>query len=206
MNLVNNDRMTRIISVVLSVMFGVLFISLVADAVTSLSATTITLENGETITNDTDGTIQLLGVSSTTSVTLLNGETITNATDGVVQITATTLKLVGTASTSALIVGDEPAAPTIEGLVHGYCSFGNITVTASTTAYFTCTATPAGSLVENDRVFVQATGTLDTGFIFEAASTTGVSSIQIRVRNISGELAAPDGTMGAASINFWAVR
>ena len=44
----------------------------------------------------------------TTSLTLLNGETITNATDGEVQITATTLKLIGTASTSALIVGDEP--------------------------------------------------------------------------------------------------
>lgn len=171
--------MTKIISVALTVIFGVLLVSIAVDATTSLSGTTITLENSETISNGTNGTITL---------------------------TADVMKLVGTASTSAITVGDEPAAPTINGMVFGYCSFGNTTVTASSTAYFNCTAIPAGALVENDRVFVQATGTLDTGFVFEAASTTGVSTIQIRVRNVSGELAAPDTTMGAASINFWAVR
>ena len=48
------------------------------------TTTSITLLNGETITNATDGTIQLLGIASTTSITLLNGETITNGTDGTI--------------------------------------------------------------------------------------------------------------------------
>src|SRR3989339_1286495 len=45
---------------------------------------TITLSNGETIDNATDGYIQLSGIASTTSLTLLNGETITNANNGVI--------------------------------------------------------------------------------------------------------------------------
>ena len=119
------------------------------------TTTILTLLNGEIISNTTDGVIQLGGVASTTSLTLLNGETITNATDGEVQITATTLKLIGTASTSAIKVGDEPAAPTINGMVFGYCSFGNVNITASTTEGFaSCTTEPAGALLANDRVFV----------------------------------------------------
>lgn len=169
------------------------------------TTTILTLLNGEVISNATNGVIQLGGVASTTSLTLLNGETITNATDGEVQITATTLKLIGTASTSALIVGDEPAAPTINGMVFGYCSFADVaSFTASTTKYADCTTTPAGALVAGDRVFVQATSSLDTGFIIEAASTTGVSTINLRVLNTGIQTA--DSTLGGTSINFWAVR
>ena len=188
------------------------------------STTSITLLNGETITNATDGTIALtgaltvsgvssftglstfLGGATTTILTLLNGETITNATDGEVQITATTLKLIGTASTSAIKVGDEPAAPTIEGMVFGYCSFADVTsFTASTTKYADCTATPAGALLAGDRVFVQATSSFDSMFVITAASTTGVSTINLRILN-TGLDGAADPTLGGTSINFWAVR
>lgn len=48
---------------------------------------TISLQNAETISNATDGVIQLGGIASTTSLTLLNGETITNATDGIITLT-----------------------------------------------------------------------------------------------------------------------
>ena len=87
--------MTKIISVVLAVMFGVLVVSFVANAVTTISGTSITLENNEVISNATDGVIQLGGIASSTSVTLLNGETITNATDGVITLTAATTSLSG---------------------------------------------------------------------------------------------------------------
>src|SRR3989338_10057075 len=51
------------------------------------TTTTLTLLNGEVISNATDGVIQMNGIASSTSITLLNGETITNATDGTVALT-----------------------------------------------------------------------------------------------------------------------
>jgi len=173
MNIINNDRMTKIISVVFAVVFGVLFVSLVADAVTTISGTTLTLENSETISNGTDGTITF-GPAGTI------------------------------ASTSAITVGDE-SVPTINGLSFGYCSFTDQTsFTATTTAYFDCTTTPTTALVAGDRVFVNATGSFETDFVIEAASTTGVSTIQLRVLN--GAFTTADATLNGTSINFWAVR
>lgn len=178
MNLVNNDKMTKVVSVILAVVFGVLVVSLVANAVTTISGTAITLENGETISNATDGTITL---------------------------TATNMKLVGTASTSAIRVGDEPAAPVINGLVHGYCTFTDVTLAASSTNGFAnCTSSLTDALVAGDRVFVQATSSFDQAFIITAASTTDANTIQLRILNTG--LGAPDGTLGGTSINFWAVR
>lgn len=152
------------------------------------------------------GLATFLGGATTTSLTLLNGETITNATNGTVTIGADNLVLVGTASTSAIKVGDEPAAPTINGMVFGYCSFTDVTsFTASTTKYADCTTTPAGALVAGDRVFVQATSSFDSMFVINAASTTGVSTINLRILN-TGLDGAADATLGGTSINFWAVR
>lgn len=217
----------RILSVVLTVLFGVLFVSLMVNAVTTISTNVDT--DGNLVV---DGTSTLTGLtsmiqasstrlsvhdtayfggtatSSFTSagvLTLTNGETIDNATNGVVTVTATTLKLVGTASTSAITVGDE-SVPTINGLSFGYCNFTDTTVTATSTNYFNCTTNTANTLVSGDRVFVQATSSFDTGFLIEAASTTGVSTINVRVRNVSGFLGAPDTTLGGTSLNFWAVR
>lgn len=169
------------------------------------TTTTLTLLNGEVISNATDGVVQTNGIASSTSVTLLNGETITNATDGTITFGATNTVLVGTASSSAIKVGDEPATPTINGLVFGYCSFADVTsFTASTTQFFDCTTTPAGALLTTDRVFVQATSSFDAPFIIQSASSTGVSTINLRVVNTG--LGTADATLGGASINFWAVR
>ena len=178
MDTINNNKTTRILSIILTVILGVLLVSVMVDAATTISGTTVTLENGETIGNGTDGTVT---------------------------VTADVLKLVGTASTSALIIGDEPAAPTINGLVHGYCSFTDVTLAASSTNGFTsCTTVPAGALVAGDRVFVQATSSFEQAFIITAASTTGVSTIQLRILNTG--LGTADGTLNGTSINFWAVR
>jgi len=155
-----------------------------------------------TSTFSTAGALTLIA-----DLTLQNGETISNSTNAVVSIggASDTVKILGTASTSALKVGDEPAAPTMNGMVFGYCSFGNVTLAASSTDGFAnCTTVPAGALVAGDRVFVQATSSFEAPYIITAASTTGVSTIQLRIMNTG--LGAADGTLGGTSINFWALR
>lgn len=140
-------------------------------------------------------------------LTLQNGEVISNSTNGTVSIggASDVVKVLGTASTSALKVGDEPAAPTINGMVFGYCSFSNVTLAASSTDGFAdCTTVPASALVAGDRVFVQATSSFEAPYVITAASTTGVSTIQLRIMNTG--LGAADGTLGGTSINFWALR
>ncbi len=142
-----------------------------------------------------------------TDLTLQNGEVISNSTNAVVSIggASDTLKILGTASTSALKVGDEPAAPTMNGMVFGYCSFSDVTLAASSTNGFAnCTATPAGALLANDRVFVQATSSFESQYVITAASTTDANTIQLRILNTGLGLA--DGTLSGTSVNFWALR
>lgn len=141
-------------------------------------------------------------------LTLQNGEVISNSTNGTVSIggASDVVKILGTASTSAIRVGDEPATPVINGMVLGYCSFADVTsFTASTTKYVDCTTTPTGALLTTDRVFVQATSSFDSPFVIQAASSTGVSTVNLRVLN-TGLDGAADTTLGGTSINFWAVR
>ena len=175
MNLVNNDKMTKVVSVILAVVFGVLVISLVANAVTTISGTSITLENGEIISNGTDGTIKL-GIAG-----------------NVVQI-------LGTASTSALKVGDE-AVSTINGIVTGYCVVAAVDVSAATTTYADCAS--ATGLLTGDKVFVQATGTLPIATVVTAASTTGADTIQLRFHAMAGATTIAANTV---TLWFWGVR
>ena len=87
------------------------------------SSTSITLLNGETITNATDGVVQINGIASSTSITLLNGETITNATDG-------TIQLGGIASTTSLTLLN---GETITNATDGTIQLGGIASTTSLT-------------------------------------------------------------------------
>ena len=178
MNIVNNDRITKIVSVVLTVIFGILIVSMAVDATTTVSGTTITLENGETIANGTNGTITL---------------------------TADVLKLVGTASTSAIRVGDEADATLINGIASGYCTIASVSVTASSTGTTLCSG--ATGVVSGDRVFVMATGTIPNNFVVQAASTSADAIIQIDVLNIP-TTTADSGTddTGIRSFWFWATR
>ncbi|MBI1974601.1 MAG: hypothetical protein HYS51_02010 [Candidatus Zambryskibacteria bacterium] len=227
MNLVNNDRMTKIISVVLAVVFGVLVVSLVADAVTTISTNVDT--DGNLVV---DGTSTLTGLTSmvqasstrfsvhdtayfggsaTTSITsagvitLTNGETIANATDGTVTITADVVKLVGTASSSAIRVGDEDSSTLINAIVSGYCTAASVAVAATSTGTLLCNS--ATGVDSGDRVFVTATSSLAGHFAITAASSSAADVIQIRVFN-EATTTADSGTddTGVNSFWFWATR
>ncbi|MFA6408124.1 MAG: hypothetical protein WCW36_01430 [Candidatus Paceibacterota bacterium] len=216
-------RSTRVLVLALAVV--------VAGAGVAQAATTISTNITTAGTLSVTGLATLLGGATTTQITLLSGDTIKNASasstviSGALQttgglsattgtfsgavssvgLTGTTGTFSGLASTSALKVGDEPAAPTINGMVFGYCSFGDVTLAASSTDGFaSCTTVPAGALVAGDRVFVQATSSFDQAFVITAASTTGVSTIQLRIMNTG--LGGADGTLGGTSVNFWALR
>lgn len=117
-----------------------------------------------------------------------------------------TLQVAGVASTSALKVGDEPGLTTINGLIFGYCTFPDTTgFTASTTKYVDCTTSTTGALATTDRIFVQATSSLNAAFTIQAASSTAANTINLRIRNDD-----TDGTTVTStninSVNFWAVR
>ncbi|MFH1255427.1 MAG: hypothetical protein V1667_03090 [bacterium] len=85
------------------------------------TTTSITLLNGETISNTTDGVISLMGIASTTSISLTNGETITNATNGAISFNDANLVTTGTLDvTGKLTFGGSATA----GILHGAGSAG----------------------------------------------------------------------------------
>ena len=140
-------------------------------------------------------------ITSAGVITLTNGETIANATNGDITLTATNLVLVGTASTSAVKVGDEPNATTINGMVAGYCTFPTVTITASTTGMASCA--DATGVASGDRIFVQATSSLPDVFVIQAASSTATDVIQVDITNLGFTVTE---ATGVNSLNFWAVR
>ena len=165
------------------------------------TTTTLTLLNGEVISNATDGVIQMNGIASSTSITLLNGETITNATDGTIAISATNVTFDGTASTTNLRVGSDTVS-SIAGMIFGYCTIATVTVNATSTAYRDCTG--ATGVTDSYRVFVQATSSLPAGLVVEAASSTATTgTINLRIGN---NTAGANTATGIVSFNFWAVR
>jgi len=96
MNTINSDRTTKIVSVVLSVMFGVLFVSLVADAVTTISTAIVTAGNITTSAGNIEATAGTLTVGSTS---VLTGDVIMSGGSGALVITTTN------AATSTIAVG-----------------------------------------------------------------------------------------------------
>lgn len=216
------------LTMTLAVIVGVLFVVGGVQAATTISTNvstggTLSVTGASTLTGLTsmvqasstlfsvNGTAYFGGTatSSFTSagvLTLENGETISNSTNGTITLAATNMVLVGTASTSAIRVGDEPV-PAINGMVFGYCTFTDVTLAASSTAGFaTCTvdSSVTGALVAGDKVFVTATSSFESQYVITAASTTGISTIQLRILNTG--LGAADGTLSGTSVNFWAVR
>ena len=91
------------------------------------------------------------------------------------------------------------------GLVSGYCTIANVSVTASSTGMVSCSS--ATGIASGDRVFVQATSSLPDNFVIQAASTTATDVIQVDILNIP-TTTADGGTddTGVHSFNFWAVR
>ncbi|MBI4224756.1 MAG: hypothetical protein HY617_00320 [Candidatus Sungbacteria bacterium] len=116
----------------------------------------------------------------------------------------TTFEVVGTASTTNLIVGGNGTS--LAGIVAGYCTFADVSsFTASTTKFADCTTTPTGALSTSHRVFVQATSSMETMYVIQAASSTGISTINLRILN-TGLDGSGDTTLSGTSINFWAFK
>ncbi len=91
------------------------------------------------------------------------------------------------------------------GLVSGYCTIVDVSITASSTGMVSCSG--ATGVVSGDRVFVQATSSIPDNFVIQAASTTADTVIQVDILNVPTTTAdsGADNT-GVRSFNFWAVR
>lgn len=197
----------------LAVAVSVFLIFAIAQAATTISTSITTEGDLQVDGNSTIGSAVSDSVTANAYFTQLRigtGNTFENigtvgadelGVEGNVEIDGS-VYIAGTASTSALRVGSTPATPVINGLAYGYCTIPATSVLASTTSYANCTG--ATGVVENDRVFIQATSSLLNNFMVTAASSTATAgTITVRIFN-NGSIAGTD--TGAISFNFWAAR
>jgi len=189
---------------IVSVLAGVLFVTMAVNASTTISTNVST---GGTL--DVTGLTTLANASTTrislTSNLMVNGMATTTGSTGAIA-TQGNLTVLGTASTSALMVGDEPQASTINGLVFGTCTAPTVSI-ATTTGYLVCST--ATGLQAGDTVFVQATSSFPGNFVVQAASSTVAGVISIRILNVattSFRVADSTDATGPNTLNFWAVR
>ena len=96
MNIINNDSMRKMISVILAVIFGVLFITVVASAVTTISTTITTAGNITTSAGNIEATAGTLTVGSTA---LLTGDVTMSGGNGALTLTTTN------SATSTAVIG-----------------------------------------------------------------------------------------------------
>jgi hypothetical protein len=186
-------------AIIKSLSLSVLALLLVVGVVYAVTSIGSNITTDGDLTVDGDATLGTLTVDG--DVTLENGETISNSTNGAITLGADNLVLVGTASTSALKVGDEVVS-TINGLIFGFCTIADTNVTASSSAYAACAG--ATGVLNGDRVFVQATSSLNSDFYVTSASSTATAgTIGLRIHN-SGNTG--QSATGVNSLNFWAVR
>ena len=214
---------TRFPMMIASVLAGVLFVTMAANASTTISTNistdgTLSVTGASTLTGLTSmiqasstrfsvhdtayfGGTATSSFTSAGVLTLQNGETISNATDNTIAITATNVTFSGLASSTTLKVGNDSVS-TVSGMIFGTCT-ASITVTASSSAYANCTG--ATGVTSSYKVFVEATSSLPARLNIVAASSTATAgTINLLVSN-----SGIDGGNVAASINtlnFWAVR
>ena len=190
MNLVNNDRMTKVISVVLAVMFGVLFVTLVANAVTTISTAVTTAGDITTSAGNIEATAGTLTVGG---VSTLSGNTILSTASSTGLVKVKSLKVEGTNGS------------TVSSIIFGYCTLAAIDVSAATTTYALCTgAGDVANVTSSDKVFVQATSSLPVATVVTAASSTATTgTINVRFHATAGATAISAATV---SLQVWAVR
>ncbi|MSR70541.1 hypothetical protein EXS62_00670 [Candidatus Kaiserbacteria bacterium] len=184
---------------VLSVLGGVVLGATLVGAATTISTSITT---GGTFNADDTATFgsTVAVTGSTTLASLLNvgGAAALNSTLNVVG--ATTL-----ASTTATSFKVGQTGTQHTGLVSGYCTIPLTTLTASSTTYVNCTTSVTGAITTSDRIFVQATSSMPAAVVIQAASSTGVSTINIRLLD-TGLGTTTLGGIDVTSVNFWAVR
>jgi len=121
---------------------------------------------------------------------------------------ATTLEVIGTASSTNLIVGGDSTNGNLAGMIFGTCNIVTKTIAATSTAGVACTS--ATGITTSYTVFVQATSSLTahlkpanatSEFVITGASSTAVNTIGVQIFNQIGEATSTYGTL-----NFWAVR
>lgn len=213
------------LSVTISVLVSFFFV-----AVTVYSATTIS--NNITTGNLTvTGTMGVTGASTLTGallasstvqvsgpVSLFDTLSVTNGVSASGSLMVTGLsKFAGGFITQAsssvgstLTVGSPGTA--LSGLVMGFCTIADTTVTASSTdgqslagfasAGISCSG--ATGVQVGDRIFVMATGSLPSHMRIAAASSTAAGAINVMIVNMATSTKTQ--ATGINSFNFWAVR
>lgn len=194
------------VSAALSVAASVLAVSGIVYAAT-------TIGNNVSI----DGTLTQTGAATFSAAVTVSGAgtfngsnvfgdagTDTNLFTGTLQASTTALftsglTSYGTASTSGLIVN---GPTTLSGIVAGFCNIPATTVTASSTDYATCSG--ATGVEVGYRVFVMATSSMPEGLFITAATSSGASTIGVRIMNTAPT--GVDTSTGNISFNFWAFR
>jgi len=178
----------NMLAMVVAVLLGVFFVVGVVESATTIS-TNITTAGTVTVgVDDTGADVTFYGATSG-SYWLWD------------ESADTMIIKAGVASTSAIKVGDESDATTINGMVVGYCTFPTVTITASSTGMASCAG--ATGVVSGDRIFVQATSSLPDVFVIQAASSTAAGVIQVDIVNLGFTVTT---ATGVNSLNFWAVR
>lgn len=117
----------------------------------------------------------------------------------------TKFEVVGTASTTALIVGGR--GTTLNGINAGVCTFPNTTIAATTTSAVSCAS--ASGLVTTDNIFIMATSSLPVNFVVQSASSTAATTIGLQIINLGSVNGPPafNGTAtGVNSVFYWAFR
>ncbi|MEK7555707.1 MAG: hypothetical protein AAB523_00280 [Patescibacteria group bacterium] len=175
-------KRTGPVSVILSVIFSVLFVVTVVQAATTI---------GTNIS--TDGTVSVAGLStfgnaSSTQFSVFNnayfGATATSTFSSTGALTLAGALTLTTASSTGLATLDSvkvsSVGDTVADIQHGTCTVTIGSITASTTAMTTCTAT---GVTTSHKVFVTPYIT-NNGIFMVSASSTADNTIQIAVHNV----------------------
>lgn len=192
------------VSTTLSVLASVLAVSGIVYAATTIG-TNVTVDGTLTQT----GAATFSGAVTVSGAGTFNGNNVfgdastdTNLFTGTLQASTTALFTTGltsysTASTSALVVGGPTSFSTMVG---GFCNIPDTTVAASSTAYANCTS--ATGIESGYRVFVMATGSLQSSVVIKAASSTNGNIINVALQNTTNVSTTTDNI----SFNFWGFR
>ena len=135
------------------------------------------------------GTIAV-GAATLSSTLAVTGATTLTGAATMASTTATSFK-VGQIGTQNSVI------------VNGYCTLAAVDPSAATTTYSNCTlATGLGTIDTTYRVFVQATSSMPSAVLIEAATTTAGGLVSVRFFGTNGASTIAEGV----SLNFWAVK